>query len=67
MGELAAWEVSQIVARIPWTGVALDPDKINPYRQQAPESPAMARLKKWQARRQLTVLAREAEEKSQRK
>lgn len=67
MGELAAWQVAQIVVRIPFTGVALDADKINPYRQQVEESPAMVRLKKWQARRQLTVAAREAEERAKRR
>lgn len=64
LGELTAWQVAQIVARIPFTGVALDPAKINPYRQHVGESPAMERLRKWQAKRRLTVLAREAEEKA---
>lgn len=49
-GELAAWHVSQIVARIPFGGATnLDPEKINPYGIQRPKSAELIALEKWKA------------------
>lgn len=52
-GDLAAWHVAMICARMPFTAVALDPMAINPYRSGKPsgKSSAMAELEKWQSRR----------------
>lgn len=53
-GHLAAWHVAMILARMPFTAVALDPAAINPFRdksQSTPESTAMADLQRWKANR----------------
>lgn len=52
-GELAAWHVAQIVARLPFTAVALDPTAINPYRgapaphREPTESEVRLRRRQW--------------------
>lgn len=53
MGDLAAWHVAHILARMPITAVALDPREINPYRfgESKATTEAMEKLKAWQARR----------------
>ena len=52
-GLMAAWHAAMIIARLPLTGEALDPNAINPYGtgKPAPESKAMQDLKRWQAKR----------------
>jgi hypothetical protein len=50
-GELAAWHVAQVVARLPFTGEVLDPRQINPYREQTPPSDAAVRLERWMKKR----------------
>lgn len=50
-GELAAWHVAMIVARIPLSGEVLDPAQINPYRAERPKCEALRKLEEWQARR----------------
>lgn len=48
-GELAAWQMSEIVARIPFAGPPPDPQAVNPYRP--PPTAAAARLMRWQKSR----------------
>lgn len=49
MGELAAWHLAMLVARLPFTAKLLDPDQINPYRVERPKSAAMLELEAWKA------------------
>lgn len=51
MGELAAWHVAQVVARIPFAGAPPDPATINPYREQRPPTEAQLRLERWKKKR----------------
>lgn len=49
-GELAAWHVAEIVARMPFGAVRLNPSEINPYRVVMPKSAKRIELENWQAR-----------------
>jgi hypothetical protein len=50
-GQLAAWHVSQVLAHMPFTAAAYEPDEINPYKGDRPEDPGLARIKAFIARR----------------
>lgn len=54
MGELAAWQVAMVIARI--TGEQLNPATINPYRIEPAKSAALKRIEEWQARRRWRVI-----------
>jgi hypothetical protein len=51
MGELAAWHMAEVVARIPFAPAPPDPNQVNPYREQVAPTPGQVRLEKWKRRR----------------
>jgi len=58
MGELAAWCVCWIIARMPLTGTVLDPLTINPYATEPPpeKSKELAELEAWQAKKKWQII-----------
>lgn len=48
-GELAAWHMANIVARIPFAGTPPNPTDVNPYRIVKAKSKELIELERWQA------------------
>lgn len=64
-GGLAVLGACLVVAHIPLTGKALDPDAVNPYRQRSPEAAEqLAAAKRHAAWASIAVQAAEAFEKA---
>ena len=57
-GELAAWHLAGVVARMPLTAVDLDPKEINPYRAPEPEREDVRKAREFIAKRMWAALAR---------
>lgn len=51
-GELAAWHLAQLVARLPFTAEALVPDQINPYRIEKTPTATLAEIE-WRNKRRM--------------
>lgn len=56
-GELAAWHLAGLVARLPFTAQALDPSKINPYGRERPQSEKLNALLAWKQEIKMKALA----------
>ncbi|MFO0806034.1 MAG: hypothetical protein U0791_23255 [Gemmataceae bacterium] len=50
LGELAAWHMAQIAARIPFAGTPPNPTDVNPYRVVRAKSKDLIALEEWQQR-----------------
>lgn len=57
LGELAAWHMCQVAARIPFAGKPPDPTDVNPYRVVRAKSAKLAALEEWQAKQMARVRA----------
>ena len=56
-GELAAWHMAHIVARLPFTAQVIDFREINPYGKPKPPNPELDRLIAWKNQQKMKALA----------
>lgn len=55
-GLLTAWHLAGVVGAMPFTGVKLDPNEINPFKGHEPEDPGVTRIKEFIAKRRWAAL-----------
>jgi hypothetical protein len=51
LGLLAAWATARIVECIPFNEARIDPERDNPFKEERPEDPAVAKAREFISRR----------------